>query len=105
MAELIAGPEEGSALLATIPGGTFLRDINVREDGVAVVDFSRGLISGHPGGSLGEMLTVYSIVNTLTQFPRVQSVQFLVEGRQVDTLAGHFSLVEPLSRDTSLIKP
>lgn len=103
--ELIAGPRADSGLLPTIPAGTVLRDINVREDGVAVVDFSRELIAGHPGGSLGESLTVYSIVNTLTQFPRVQCVQFLVEGQYVDTLAGHLLLAEPVSRNADLIKP
>lgn len=104
MEELIKGPELGSRLLPTIPAGTVLRDINIRPDGLARVDFSKELIANHVGGSLGENLTVYSIVNTLTQFPTVNEVQFLVEGQYVSTIAGHVDVSTTVSRNESLIK-
>ncbi|KYH31881.1 GerMN domain-containing protein [Neomoorella mulderi] len=102
--ELIKGPGPGSQLLPTIPRGTVLKDINIRPDGLARVDFSKELVANHSGGSLGESLTVYSIVNTLTQFPTVKQVQFLVDGQFVKTIAGHVDVSTAMSRNESLIK-
>ncbi|SHE88280.1 Sporulation and spore germination [Desulfofundulus australicus DSM 11792] len=101
--ELCRGPASGSGLNPTIPPGTRVKDINIR-DGLAIVDFSRELKEKHRGGSSAELLTVYSIVNTLTQFPSVQQVQILVEGRPLETLAGHLDISGPLKRDASLIR-
>lgn len=105
MEELIKGPEPGSDLLSTIPVGTSLKDINIRPDGVCIVDFSGEMIDNHAGGTAGELLTVYSVVNTLTQFPTVKKVQFLVDGRYQQTLAGHLDIRETLARDDSVIMP
>lgn len=95
--ELIKGPGMDSDLLPTIPVGTVLRDINVKSDGLIIVDFSKELITNHIGGTTAEALTVYSIVNTLTQFPTVDRVQFLVEGQYVETLMGHMDLTQAIS--------
>ena len=47
------------------------------------------------------MFTVYSLVNTLTDnLPAISAVQILVDGREVDTLAGHVDLRRPLVRGT-----
>lgn len=102
--QLIMGPDFDSQLLPTIPVGTVLKDINIRPDGLARVDFSKELIANHTGGTLGENLTVYSIVNTLTQFPSVKEVQFLVEGQYVSTIAGHVDVSTAVSRNEELIK-
>lgn len=101
--ELLAGPSMETGLLPAIPYGTTLRDINVKEDGLVIIDFSRDLIDNHVGGDLGESLTVYSIVNTLTQFPTVNRVQFLVDGQYVETIAGAIDLSRELYPDTSLV--
>jgi len=69
---LIEGPDFQSGLLPTIPAGTSLLDINVKEDGLCIVDFSEELVANMPGGQLNEQLTVFSIVNTLCQFPTVE---------------------------------
>ncbi len=101
--ELINGPEAEGGLYATIPLGTVLQDINIK-DGLAIVDFSGDLKTEHWGGFLGETLTVYSIVNTLTQFPTVDEVQILVDGQKQETLAGHANISDPLTRNPSLVK-
>ncbi|HHY59860.1 MAG TPA: GerMN domain-containing protein [Clostridia bacterium] len=101
--ELLAGPSPDSGLLPTVPYGTMLRDINVKDDGLIIVDFSRELIDNHAGGQLGETLTVYSIVNTLAQFPTVERVRFLVEGQEVSTIAGGIDLRQDIYPDTSLV--
>lgn len=101
--ELIKGPSPGSRLSPTIPQGVVLRNINVK-NGLATVDFSKELKTNHGGGSTGELSTVYSIVNTLTQFPAVQKVQILIDGKKIETLAGHMDLTQPLDRDADIIR-
>ncbi|MEW6622562.1 MAG: GerMN domain-containing protein [Bacillota bacterium] len=95
--ELLKGPSPDSNLLPVIPLGTVLRDINVKSDGLMIVDFSKEIIDNHIGGSTAEALTVYSIVNTLTQFPTVDRVQFLIDGKYVDSLTGHIDLTYPVT--------
>ncbi|MHB1127208.1 MAG: GerMN domain-containing protein [Bacillota bacterium] len=101
--ELVKGPEQDSSLLPTIPQGTVLRDINVRSDGLAIVDFSGELVDNHFGGTTGEALTVYSIVNTLTQFPSVQKVQFLVDGKYVKSISGNLDISTAMARNEDII--
>ncbi|MCL4516747.1 MAG: GerMN domain-containing protein [Firmicutes bacterium] len=101
--ELIAGPRRGSPLVATIPPGVALRGLTIR-DGVAVADFNLNLKKRHPGGSAGEMATVYSIVTSLTQLPGVKRVSILVEGKRMETLVGHLDLSQPLEPDWNFIQ-
>ena len=62
-----------------------------------VVPASAMKTASYPGGSLNEMLTVYTIVEALTaNLPAVSAVQILVDGHEVDTLAGHVDLRQPL---------
>ena len=101
--ELIKGPES-EQFYATIPEGTRLLDIQVSE-GTAVVDFSGEIQTQHPGGTTGETLTVYSIVNSLTELPGIVFVQILIEGETADSLAGHIEIREPLARNPFVILP
>jgi hypothetical protein len=91
--------------VSVIPSGTTVRGFYVTDRQDAFVDFSARLVAGHPGGSTTELLTVNAIVNAVTaNLPSVQRVQILIEGKEVDTLAGHVDLRRPLERDTSLIR-
>src|SRR5688500_5007554 len=100
--ELVKGPQKG--LAATLPAETRVIDSFVTSKGVAYVDLSKEAGTKHPGGSRGELLTVYSIVNSLAaNFPAVKRVQILVEDRQVATLAGHVDLTRPLRPDMTLL--
>jgi len=100
---LIKGPK--GKLISTLPPRTELLTLQLDEQGVATVNFSHALSGDHPGGSSAEMITVYSIVNSLTlNFPEIKRVQFLVEGKAIETIAGHLSLKQPLSSNPDLIK-
>lgn len=103
MIQLCRGPSPENGLMPTIPPGVEVKSIKI-EDGLATVDFSGELKKNHWGGSSGEMLTVYSIVNTLTQFSTVKRVQILVDGKIMDTLAGHLDTRKPLERDSGMVK-
>lgn len=99
--ELIKGPEGG--LDPTIPSGVSLRQLYVDGQGIAYVDFTRDLQTKHPGGSWGELLTIYSIVDTLTaNFNEIQRVKILVEGSEILTLAGHIDARHPFTPRYSL---
>lgn len=92
--ELIKGPAK-KGLLKTIPESARLLSLTVKE-GVAYVNFSREIQTKHWGGSAGESMTVYSVVNSLTQLERIKKVQFLVEGKKVESLLGHMDTSEPV---------
>jgi spore germination protein GerM len=98
---------EGSKgpLLRTIPAETKLLAIYVASDGVAYVDFDRAISNKHPGGSISELLTIFSIVNTLTlNIVEVQAVKILIEGREAKTLAGHIDIRSPFRPNMLMIK-
>ena len=87
-------------LAQAIAEGTTVRQIFVAEDGTAFVDLSKEAVANHRGGSLDELFAVYAIVNSVTvNLPAVKGVQILIEGQEVDTLAGHVDLRHPLSRN------
>ena len=70
-----------------------------------VLDFSPELARNHPGGSLAEMQTIYSIVNSiLLTIPSLKEVQILVNGQSRETLKGHIDLRAPLKANLSLNK-
>jgi spore germination protein GerM len=89
---------------SVIPEGTMLRDFYITDRGDAFVDLSTEIVTGHPGGSLNELLTVYALVNAITaNLPAVTRVQILVDGEEADTIAGHVDLRRPLAQDPSLV--
>lgn len=101
-AQLVAKPP--APLTSTIPEGTTVRGIYVSSQNEVFVDLDPTVRSKHPGGSMQELLTVYTIVNALlTNLPTLQQVQILVDGREADTLAGHVDLRRPLKKNDSLL--
>jgi spore germination protein GerM len=101
-AQLAAGP---SPLVSAIPPSTTLRAIYLTERGDAFVDLSATARTAHTGGALDELFTVYSIVNALTtNLPAVKRVQILIEGKEVDTLAGHVDLRHPLQKNLKWVR-
>ena len=98
--------EAQSPLVATIPKGTALRGIFVSDRNEVFVDLDPAVRTGHPGGSLQELMTVYTIVNAvLTNLPNLQEVQILIGGQEADTLAGHVDLRRPLRKNDSIVSP
>ena len=99
----IARPE--APLVSAIPADTALRAIYLGERGDLFVDLTSQLTTQHPGGSLDELFTVYTIVNSVTvTLPAITRVQILIDGREVDTLAGHVDLRNPLSKNLVWVK-
>ncbi len=92
-------------LVSALPAGTTLRALFLTDNGQAFVDLSREVVVGHPGGTVSELLTVYTIVNVVTaNLPAITSVQVLVDGKEVDTLAGHVDLRRPLAKNLAWVQ-
>ncbi|TEB11844.1 Gmad2 immunoglobulin-like domain-containing protein [Pelotomaculum propionicicum] len=104
--ELINANPVSPGAARVLPAATKIKGININ-DGLATVDFSQEVLRANTGAS-GEALGIQSIVNTLTEFPEIKKVSFMVEGK-VDQAAmdwwGHVGLYEqPFSRDVSVVK-
>jgi spore germination protein GerM len=101
--ELIKGPK--GKLIPTLPLRTKLLSLQLDERGLAKVNFNKALSKDHPGGSSAEIMTVYSIVNSLTlNFPQIRRVQILIEGEVGESIAGHLSLDQPVSPNLDLVR-
>ena len=86
-------------LVSAIPAGTTLRALFITRGGEAYVDLSRELVAAHPGGSTNELLTIRTLVDVLTtNLPAITAVQLLVDGKELDTLAGHVDLRRPFTK-------
>lgn len=97
MRALLEGSDSGG--ISTIAEGTRLLGVFYdSEASTLYIDFSSELIAGHPGGSSAEYFTISAIMRTISQnFPEVLAVQFLVEGLQVGTIAGHIDAYRPFA--------
>ncbi len=102
--ELIKGPVSGSALKTSIPAGTKLAsNVKISKDGIATVDFSKEFIDKHPGGKKQEQLTLYSVVNTLTELKDIKSVEFKINGKVQKEFKGNYVINIPYPRSEYLI--
>ena len=99
---LVAGTKE-PGLTGIFPADVKVRSVRV-ENGLATVDFSSELTHHFVGGSTGEQMLVSALVNTLTDFPEVERVLLTVEGKRIETIAGHLDTSEPFARPTGLVK-
>lgn len=100
---LIKGPQQD--LVRTIPQNTKIRAIYVTPEGVCYVDLTATIAEQHPGGIKSELLSVYSIVNSIVlNVPEVDAVKILINGNESTTLAGHIDLQAPVKANMLLIR-
>ncbi len=100
--ELVDGPSAAEQrliddLATSVPEDTLVLGVAI-DDGLATVDLSREFESG--GGSLSMMSRLAQVVYTVTQFPTVDEVEFLLDGQPVTAFSGEGIMLEqPVSRD------
>jgi len=100
--ELINGPAS-SELKPTIPEGTSLRSPVKIEGRTAIVDMTKEFVDNHPGGKEAEEMTIYSVVNTLTELKDIETVKFLINGKEQKEFKGNFRLDNAFPRNEALI--
>ena len=93
---LLDAPKE-EELTKIFPKGAKINSITLDKD-TAIVDLDSGITKNFVGGSTGEEFLINSVVDTLTDFKEVKQVRFLIDGKEVETLAGHMDLSEPIKR-------
>lgn len=101
MQELIKGPSQ-TEMRSIFPSGTKLLDINVKPEGLCIVDLSTEAkkVSSKEQGKL----MVQAIANTMGQFPSIKEVSFLVNGEKLNNLGGMVDLAKPVQADYSMQK-
>ena len=73
--------------------GSAVSNVFIVNSKLAVVDLNQALADGHRSGIMVEDFTVISLIDTLAaNFPQVQEVKILVDGKERQTLAGHADL-------------
>jgi spore germination protein GerM len=96
---LLEGPngvEQKGGMTSAIPQGTKLLGLDIK-NGIATVDLSKEYSSG--GGSLSMMLRLAQVVFTLTQFPTVEGVNFMLDGKPINVLGGEGIIIDhPMTR-------
>lgn len=104
--QLIKGPAEGSKLTPTVPKGTALKaPVTIDESkATATVNLSKEFVDKHPGGKNAIRMSIYSIVNSLTEMKEIRNVRFMIDGKTVDSFKGSFQFNTSFPRMTSLIE-
>ncbi|AUG58752.1 GerMN domain-containing protein [Acetivibrio saccincola] len=100
--ELIKGPKV-KELRSAIPPETKLNSKIEIDGDVAIVDFNSEFRDKHPEDKAKEKMTIYSIVNSLTELKEIDKVQFLIEGEKVKEFKGNFRFNNAFPRTTSII--
>lgn len=79
LSELLAGPSDinGKPLLSE---RIKINSVEVSE-GICIIDLSSDFIAKTSYNEIPEKLAVYSIVNTMTELPMINSVKFLIDGK------------------------
>lgn len=99
--ELIRGPKSQDAG-RTVPQETKIRSVETK-DKVCFVNLSSDFVTKNNVGTSAERLTIFSIVNSLTELSNVDKVQFLIEGEKKEVYH-HMIFNEPIERDVSMIQ-
>lgn len=103
--QLMKGPYsiEGinkKSVLPTIPAGTRLNNVTVKEN-TCYVDFSSDFLNKRK--SVTSDVAIYSVVNTLVELPAINKVQFSIDGGQVLEYSDSVGFGEPFERNLDLV--
>lgn len=98
--QLIAGTTE-DGYYATIPKDTKVISVTTK-DNVCYVNLDTGFTA--QGYDVLGTVTIYSIVNSLTELPGITSVQLLVNGETNITYKGNISLETTFQKNTEIVE-
>lgn len=99
MEQLIEGPKS-SALVGTIPTGTTLISVT-QVDGVCYVNLSESFRT--QSAPVSERLTLYSIVNSLSELPGVTKVQLAINGSTEGYVRFKYDLAKMYEKNMTLV--
>lgn len=100
MEQLLKGPED-DRLLSALPKDTKLNSISISDNGVCIANFDASLETTVTG--VTENVTLYSIVNSLTELDSIKQVQILVNGETPHISNVDVDLSTAVSRNDNII--
>jgi hypothetical protein len=105
-AALLAGPNE-EGYEAPLGEEVELASLHLTGDGVVYLDLAAAAMAAPPvSGSRGELLVVYSFVNSiLANVPQARGVVLMWNGNQRPTFAGHVDTTRPLPAESGWLAP
>ena len=97
--ELFKGPQTDE-YSGVVPEGTRLRDINIKPEGLCIIDLSKEAIKIE--NAVEEKLMINAMIKTVGQFPTVEQVTFMIEGQPVTAIGDYVDLSKPLPTSVNL---
>lgn len=98
--KLLEGPTSEN-LRSAIPSGTKLNSIQVSEEGVCIIDLSYEFVKNTSHEPIDEAMALYSIINTITELPMINRVEFLIDGETGNSFV-HYDLSKPFTNSSEL---
>ena len=89
-----------SSMQSVIPKGTVLNKVSI-QDGICYVDFSEEFMKISEG--ISPEVTIYSVVNSLTELSNVHKVQFLIDGT-IQKTYGNLEFASYFERNLDIIE-
>lgn len=108
LSALIYSPEKAKDLSAvgltpTLPMGTKINGAVIKEDGLAIIDFSKEFLNF--SSEKAEELGVKAVIYTLTEFPNIKSVEIRVDGKALEEMPKGTKLESGLKRTEINLQP
>ncbi len=95
---LIKGDDDNLKIKRTIPNIKGCMSVYVK-DGIAYVDIKNSAVKNHAEGRDIELLTVYSVVDSLTSVEGIHNVRFTVNGKKQKDFMGYLDMRETFIPD------
>jgi len=93
VSQLIEGRDDNKKILRVMPKIKGSVKVKVKND-TAYVDLSREFVQAHTDNAHKEILTVYSIVDSLTSIDGITKVRFTIDGKEQAKFKGHIDMRE-----------
>ena len=98
----LAKPPDNDNLIRLFPETTVINSVIVNNK-IAEVDLSESFMADRFVSDTADILLIYSVVNTLTEFPEIHAVTSFIDGKKID-IFGQLDVKDPIYRDETKIK-
>ena len=81
-----------------LPEGTRVNNVFISTEGILYLDFNREFKRNFQGDVLDEYMLLKSIFDTMISNLDIRDVMILVDGKETESIGGHFMVNEPLKK-------
>lgn len=101
--EFFRGP--AAEQVALIPQGVRLLNVYSGKDGILYVDLSDEVRRNFQGDAYGELLFLKGLYESIiSNLSGIEDVKVLIEGKEIESLGGHISILFPLKNTVTTIE-